>query len=59
MSKSKREKFEEQLQALQTDINQLSHKLSVPAAYSASTLNSSTSANSPRKKTVLKEGIWC
>ena len=34
MSKSRRDKFEDQLRALQSDINHLSHKLSVPAVHS-------------------------
>ena len=51
MSKSRRDKFEDQLRALQTDINHLSHKLSVPVAYSTSShshsnLNSTTNSNS-------------
>ena len=50
MSKSRRDKFEDQLRALQTDINHLSHKLSVPVAYSTtshshSNLNSTTNSN--------------
>ena len=50
MSKSRRDKFEDQLRALQTDINHLSHKLSVPVAYSTSShshsnLNSTTNSN--------------
>jgi hypothetical protein len=53
MSKSRRDKFEEQLRALQTDINHLSYKMASPATQS---MTSSTQHLSPQRKSNLKRG---
>jgi hypothetical protein len=57
MLKSRRDKFEDQLRALHTDLNDLSHKMSAPAAYSSNVHSSPGSTNHQLKKVNPKAGL--
>lgn len=56
MSRTRRDKFEEQLRALQTDINHLSYKMAIPATHSTNTISASALPSSPPKKFNSKTG---